>query len=263
MEYERTDDSQIQAAFARRVGKVLLQYEAGACDLAPADQHEATLLICLLQAVLTQCTEAMRRKGGPLRAELDAVLNVKLKDQPPRFGFDEACIDVWGHSSGPPTYRELITVVRNALSHPTVQAEVEHPTTGYTTVLDDTGLIQNFRFIVSPWVNSAGKPKGTQEQLLATTMKKAKRVLAPDQAAKLQWRIRHGNNYLELEGRPFVPHTMVTLSVLQLRTLTLELSDLLGADSGSQSADTKGRDAQRENVSPASLIVQGAPDGRG
>lgn len=44
----------------------------------------------------------MDRKVGTLQAELNAVLNVKLKDQPPRFGFDEACIDVGGTQAGRP-----------------------------------------------------------------------------------------------------------------------------------------------------------------
>lgn len=262
MEYERTEDGQIQAAFARRVGKVLLQYESGSRHLAQADQHEGTLLICLLQAVLNQCTEAMRRKGGTLRAALDDVLNVKLKDQPPRFGFDETCIAVWGHSIGPPTYRELIEVVRNALSHPTVQADAGYPTTGYTTVMNDTELIQNFRFVASPWVTSAEKQKGYAQKACEAAMERAQALLEASQRSKLGWRERPGCYFLELAGQPFVPHTIVTLSVLQLRTLTLELSDLLGAGTGSQAAGVNGREGRQANALSESAIKHGAPDGR-
>lgn len=153
-------------------------------------------------------------------------------------------------------------VIRNALSHPTVQADAGCPTTGYSTVLNDSGLIENFRFVVSPWVKSAEKQKGHGQKECAAAMTKAQALLEADQRSKLGWRERSGSYFLELEGQPFVPHTIVTLSVLQLRTLTLELSDLLGADPGSQAAGLKGREAPPADALFESTINHGAPNGR-
>lgn len=263
MDYEKTEDGQIQAAFARRVGKVLLQYEAATQAFAPADKHEATLCICLLQAVLTQCAKAMQRKGGPLRQELDAVLNVQLKDHPPRFGFDEGCISMWGQTNSFPKYRDIIQVIRNALSHPTVQSGEGHPTTGYITVLEGTGFVQEFRFVASPWVNDAGRPKGYAAGERESKMRQAREIVAADQKTKLEWVERCGNYFLSLEGQPFVRHTIVTLSVLQLRTLTLELSDLLAGDSGPGLSGQKASEVEGQSALATPSIGRGAPDGGG
>lgn len=93
-------------------------------------------------------------------------------------------------------------------------------------------------------------------------MSEAKRILAADQTSRLAWHERKGRHFLELERHPFVPRRIVTLSVLQLRTLTLELSDLLGADSGSKAAGMKGHEAKPTNALSDSAIAHGAPDGR-
>lgn len=219
MEYERTEDGQIQAAFAMRVGKVLLHYEGAGREGATGERYEATLCICLLQAVLTICVETMRRKRGSLSMELDRALKVSLSKQPARFGFGEECVEIWGHDRRPPSYRGLIEVIRNALSHPTSQSEDGLPTTGYTTVLDGTGLIESLRFVMSPWVGRNGGGKRVAEKEFQRELDKAKQLLAAGQAPNFHWRKQDGAFCLELEGQPFAPHTIVTLSVLQLRTL--------------------------------------------
>ena len=53
MEYERTENDQIQAAFATRVGKVLLHYEGAGREGATGERYEATL-----------CSLAGGRLGG-------------------------------------------------------------------------------------------------------------------------------------------------------------------------------------------------------
>ena len=63
MECIETPDSQMQADFARRVGRVVLHYEAAMERSDPQGSYEATLTICLLQALLTNCIELIKSRN--------------------------------------------------------------------------------------------------------------------------------------------------------------------------------------------------------
>ena len=62
MEYKRTKNDQIQAAFALRVGKLLKQYhEVEGEYYENNDFYDATLTICLLQNLLTYCNQSINK----------------------------------------------------------------------------------------------------------------------------------------------------------------------------------------------------------
>jgi hypothetical protein len=69
MEYQRTDDGQIQAAFAQRVGQLLVQYDAWRSQVPSVERYESTLTIALLQSLLTTCQELLRKKRLPRELE--------------------------------------------------------------------------------------------------------------------------------------------------------------------------------------------------
>ena len=54
MEYHRTDDGQIQADLARRLGIVLRQYHE---QISTHDKYEVSLSLSILQTLLTNCVE--------------------------------------------------------------------------------------------------------------------------------------------------------------------------------------------------------------
>ncbi len=63
-EYFREPNNRIQAGFALHTGKLLAQYRDLTRSLLPTEKYEATLAVCALRALLTNCTElrkAMRR----------------------------------------------------------------------------------------------------------------------------------------------------------------------------------------------------------
>jgi hypothetical protein len=92
MEYIATPDGQIQADFARRIGQVLLHYEAGTAFGQPQDSYEATLTICLLQALLTNCVELIDKKVKNDRTGLKKIASRSLEEDPALFGLNLQCI---------------------------------------------------------------------------------------------------------------------------------------------------------------------------
>jgi hypothetical protein len=241
MEYERTEDGQIQADFAARVGQVLLQYDHLKEKLAVEQQFEATLTICLLQSMLTQCQQLLDRLHYPDRApygldELVEMANRDLGESPPLLGLSKDCIqEIWPSSKGI-KYRDLIEYIRNALSHPLPQTDMGFARTGFITQRSDSGAINYFIFTASPWVDHKGNLESKW---------KAKSI-NPKNIQSLQdrldgWVGKHGVVGVELKkqsdgwvlptlyGQLFVPVIRIQLDVFQLRTFLLALSDYLSA----------------------------------
>lgn len=231
-EYIQTPDGQIQADFARRVGQVLLHYEAGVALEQPQDSYEATLTICLLQALLTNCVELIDKKVKNDRTGLKKIASRSLEEDPALFGLNLQCITRQWPSDRPLKYREIFKCLRNALSHPLPQKDNGLPTTGYTTLKSPSGMIEGFQFIQSPWVSRSG--------LDVTDRYKAKDEDLPElKKAMEEWRSNFGTSVLTvqrgLDGlnriflgeQRFIPCLQLDISTAQLRTMTLTLSERL------------------------------------
>jgi len=59
MEYFRQPGNLIQAGFALHAGRLLAQYCSLTTTLRPQAKYDATLVICVLQSLLTNCTELL------------------------------------------------------------------------------------------------------------------------------------------------------------------------------------------------------------
>jgi hypothetical protein len=148
MEYFRDENNRIQAGFALNAGKLLVQYNKFSESLSTNEQYDATLSICILQSLLTICSEliaAMRKHDREIWEKV-------VHDVPIEFGLSRSFVKT-NTFSLVLKYREFIEHVRNALSHPTYpEKPPNYPSTGYTTLPDAFGLISHFLFIDSPWV---------------------------------------------------------------------------------------------------------------
>ena len=234
MEYERTPDGQIQVAFARRAGQLLLQYERLAPSLAPKDQFESTLALALLQSMLTICMELLNKKRPP--GTLSQLAKRRVADEPERLGLEQACILTGWPTTGGLTYRQVFECLRNSLSHPGAQdTSASYPRTGFTTAEASSGKIEAYLFTHSPWVNNTGRQLTTR---YAPTEVDDKSRVTLEQAVRV-WASNAGVDGLCVEkdqqglwrvfrqGSPFVPVLRLRLEVRHLRTLTLALSDEL------------------------------------
>lgn len=228
MEYVKTPDGQIQADFARRVGRVLLHYEAGISHAAPQDSYEATLTICLLQTLLTNCVELIKAKKKRDSSGLAAIASKTIVEAPDLFGLSPTCITHQWPSERELTYREILQCLRNALSHPLPQQRGIYKTTGYTTWKSATGEIEGFTFVQSPWVNSTGSDVAPRFKVVEADL--------PNLTKELKnWSTDHhtpglgvlsvaGHKYqIHLGAKPFVPVLQIDISTVQLRSMTLAL----------------------------------------
>lgn len=240
MEYERTEDAQIQADFAGRAGQVLLQYERLKPQLPLNEQYEATLAIALLQTMLTQCQELLKKYRSPGKApqglqELVAMANRGFHEPPPMLGLTQDCILERWPSEKPVKYRDLIECIRHALSHPLQQNSEGLPRTGYTTQKGVSGLIEAFVFTQSPWVGRSGAllpqyrvGKGERTKLEEAGINITKWASGASVANVALIETKEG--YLPArDGALFVPVMRVRLDIAQLRLFVLALSDYLSA----------------------------------
>ena len=235
MEYERTEDGEIQAAFAQRVGQLMVQYDDWRHKVPAVAQYESTLTIALLQSLLTLCQELIRRKRVP--SELEAVIQLasrSLEERPTLLGLSTDCIlQCWPTDRGL-TYRTVIECLRNALSHPGLQSGTRWPKTGFTTVPGVSGLIEAYEFTQSPWVNNTGR------DLMPRFFSTDAGSYPPDKLVREinQWERNNNVEGLSLErvegrwqavrdGEPFIPVLRLRITVGQLRVFTAGLSDYL------------------------------------
>lgn len=238
MEYERTEDAQIQADFAGRAGQILLQYERNKEGHPPHHQFEATLAIALLQTMLTQCQEMLKKYRKPGKAprgleELVAMANRDIDEPPPLLGLTQACILERWESEKAVEHRDLIECIRNALSHPLPQTCKGLPRTGYTTQMGSSGSIEAFVFTQSPWVGPSGalldqyRPSRNNEKKLEDAHTKIDKWAKNAKVTNLAL-VETKDGYRPIrDGMPFVPVMRVRLDVAQLRLFVLALSDYL------------------------------------
>lgn len=234
MEYERTDDGQIQAAFAQRAGQLLVQYDQWRYQVPTVEQFESTLTIALLQSLLTICKELIER-GRPSRGteSLAWFFNRSLDEEPSVFGLTPDCVTQRWPSERPMTYRDIIGYLRNALSHPLLQTSSGLPTTGFTTVPGPSGLIEAYEFTQSPWVNNKGKlyakyysdaPGNAPPDKLLSEVKSWS---SSNHVCRLSVERVNGKWQAVRDGDNFVPVLRLRITVPQLRVFATSLSDFL------------------------------------
>lgn len=143
MEYFRDPKNQIYADLAYRLGRIVTQYEKSVID---EEKFEATLYIAVLQNLMTNSNEYVRQMTRSARR--NSIFNQLIKKD--IWGINENC---WVRNTFNEnlTLENFITRIRNSVSHPTnIDIKSDFPSTGFTTLNDDSGKIKTFRFINSP-----------------------------------------------------------------------------------------------------------------
>jgi len=226
MEYSRELCS-IQGGLALRAGLLYLQYPnlVRKQSLPEDEQYDATLAVCVLQTLLTNCTELLKVVCDSNESQFLAPISeddgdwlppdsVKLHD------IERTC-----------TLKCALDHIRNALSHPTpARATGDYPVTGYTTLLDGSGRIGVFRFVDSPWVQ--GKEMGWR---YSNRDRKTVKKWADDFARNNDWpdetfsvrQGKRGKYSVFLNDEPFLAVCTIELSVQDMGRLILSLATYL------------------------------------
>jgi hypothetical protein len=228
MEYSRDERDRIQAGFASNAGELLEQYTMLSEGVSKSKPYDATLTICVLQSLLTNCCElieAMKEKQRGMWLK-------NVADVPGWFGIRHCHVKENTFSSDPTklTYSEFIEHLRNALSHPTYPEKRPHlPTSGYTTVPDGSRVISRFRFIDSPWVSRGeilSKACGNNEIKLHTTIREFSKEHENCGALEVR-RNSRGRHQIFRGNEPYIPIFEAELPIATLKELAAELANHL------------------------------------
>lgn len=165
MEWFREPGNRKQAEFAFHAGRALVDYLSLTADWSPERRDEASLTVCVLQSLLTNCTELLATMEEYQRSFFEEVIS----DEKPVWGLRKSHIKE-NSFPGEPTLASVLTHLRDGLSHPTVaEPTVNCPATGYTTTDDRSGIVSAFRITDSPWVKDGNR----LERISASTEKGA------------------------------------------------------------------------------------------
>jgi hypothetical protein len=226
MEYSRELGS-IQGDLALRAGLLYVQYRnlVAENNIREDQRYDATLAVCVLQALLTNCTElldAIRERNKSLFLEpLSAIHSDWLSpDSVQKHDIEPTC-----------TLSCVLVHIRNALSHPTPsRATGRYQVTGYSTVPDGSGRVGTFKFVDSPWVY--GRKLGSQylnrnhEKVQDAVNKFAENSRWPNGTFSV---VQGGDGKYSVlrDGQPFFPVCVITLSIDDMQHLILSLANYL------------------------------------
>ena len=213
-EYHRTKTGQIYADIAYRLGRVVIQYEQLSLD---EEKFQPSLYIAVLQNLLTNCCEHVRQitrqHNFIFQNDIEAV----------EWGLKKSCWvtnkyeEAW-------TLENFIKRLRNAVSHPRdIIIESDYPSTGYTTIRDNSNIIKTFRFVDSPDTLRNQQRFFKTEQEVTDFIKRNK--------ASFPENIHFGNDgskyFLALNSAPFIRIAIIDLSVGELASFVKHLANLL------------------------------------
>jgi hypothetical protein len=217
MEYHRTEDGQIQADMARRLGIILKQYYN---LVSNGEKYEVTLSLSILQTLLTNCIELMNsldkrdKKDNPLfKTPIDSEI----------WGILESNILVNSFLTNQINVDFVIRHIRNALSHPTkVNSEIQLQTTGYSTIQTGSNIIENIYFVSSPDLNGRGNRKDH-------SLDKAKDLLKDGTfpAGVEIEQLPNNRHAFTLDKKPFYRIFKITFAPRQIAQLAFGLSNYL------------------------------------
>ena len=218
MEYFRTEDGQIKADFARRLGVILKQYHE---QIISIEKYEVSLTLSILQSLLTNCVELLNgmknsdKKNNPFyQFPIDSQV----------WGFDDKSIKYNSFLQNQLTIEKILRHIRNALCHPTcININSYHKTTGYITKGGNI-LIKTLHFVSSPDINGKGNPKTYKTAEIATTFLRQQ----PDFPKNIQViQFGHEKFGYQLNGKPFYRIFEIELCPDQLFTFTYSLASYL------------------------------------
>ena len=227
MEYYRDPKNQIYADLAFRLGRIVTQYEKMNVN---EKKFEATLYIAVLQNLMTNSNEYVRQMTRADR--IKSIFNKNISDS--IWGIDETC---WYKNTFNEelTLQNFITRIRNSVSHPNnIDVISEFPSTGFSTIKDETGIIKKFRFINSPDTKNNRQKFRSKNELENTIYQKGsiqERVVFNEFPSDISYKEieKDGKTVYGIiyNGKPFIRISIIDLTVVQLSVFIKHLANYL------------------------------------
>ncbi len=225
MEYFRDPKNQIYADIAFRLGRIVTQYEKMTTD---EEKFEATLYLTVLQNLMTNSNEYVRQMTRSARK--NSIFNKEISYS--IWGLNDKC---WIKHTfyEKPTLQNFITRIRNSVSHPTdIDIESEFPSTGFTTIKNQSGVIDRFRFINSPDTRNNRLKELDEKQVFDTIYQRNSnnKIFHEEFPKDISYRkIPNNEEKFQLisNGKPFIRISIIDLSVKQLGVFVKNLANYL------------------------------------
>lgn len=224
MEYFKDPKNQIYSSLAHRLGRIVYQYDKW---VPVGEKFEATLYISVLQNLVTNCNEHIRRLTNGERRNSDFYKELSESI----WGLDEEC---WIKNTFKErhTLQNFITRIRNSVSHPThIDLKSEYPSSGFTTIEDDSGSIRKFRFINSPDTKNNKLKEYTLEaikrEMYGSGSAKSVNNELPDNISYELVPGKLDKYILVSNGKPFIRISIIDLTIGQLGSFVKALSNYL------------------------------------
>lgn len=218
MEYFRDPKNQIYADLSFRLGRIITQYE----QFVRGKKFEATLYLAVLQNIMTNSNEHVRQMTKGVRRK--SIFNKDISQ--PIWGIDKKC---WMKNTFAEkhTLQNFITRVRNSVSHPkTIDIKSEFPSTGFTTIKDDSGIINKFRFINSQDTSRNRFKQFQSEKQIEGHIKRSQNEF-PEGLSYEEIPDIPGKYRLVLNDKPFARISIIDLSIKQLGLFVKSLANYL------------------------------------
>ena len=234
-EYVRdSDERQIYSDVASRLGKIAKHYESLSRSPISDENYGATLTISLLHPLLAIYVELKKRKrrvfnevfGRPLLHILDSYgINY---DMVKSFSY----FDQFAHKEDM-TIDFVLVSIRHALSHPCPIYDEQHQRTGYATVVGQSGIVEQFKFVRSSDVDGDSGRLKKYEKNEAEKIQKKISELNPNHGIALQAVPTHNATnpqyqLVDASGDLFVRKIVIEVPLGALKTLVQGLSEYLG-----------------------------------
>jgi len=214
MEYHRTKTGQIYADIAYRLGRVVIQYERLNLD---EEKFQPSLYIAVLQNLLTNCCEHVRQ----ITRQHNFIFQKDIETV--EWGLKKSCwienkyIEEWN-------LENFIKRLRNAVSHPRdILITSDYPSTGYTTIRDNSDMIKKFRFIDSPDTLHNQQRFYRTEREITDYIRRNKNTFPEN--------IHYCNNglgyFLAINSEPFIRIAIIDLTVNELASFVKHLANFL------------------------------------
>ena len=233
-EYTRDSEHQIYSDLASRLGKLAKHYESLRRSPISDENYGATLTISLLQSLLAIYVELRKRK----RPVFKEVFGRPLLHIPDSYGINFDMVksfsyfDKFAHKEDM-TIDFVLESIRNALSHPCPIYDVQNQRTGYATVVGQSGIVEQFKFVWSPDVNGVSGRLIKCEKNDAEDILNKISELNPNHGITLQavpTRSAANPSYqlVYANGDRFVKKMVIEVPLGALKTLVQGLSEYLG-----------------------------------
>jgi hypothetical protein len=220
MEYHRDPKNQIYADLAYRLGKIIVQYEN--LNLVE-EKYEATLYVAVLQNLMANCNEYVREMTKSERKDSVFKKDIELAG----WGLNRGC---WIKNTFKEEFnlQNFITRIRNSVSHPTsIDISSTYPSSGFTTLPDDTGRITKFRFVNSPDTRNNRVKSFDEIQCVSDYIKQNKNEFPDDityKTREVEGRLQY---VLSSKSQEFARISIIDLSVKELGSFVKHLSNYL------------------------------------